>query len=62
MKKIELTAICDLGNGVDLYQSGIYVFETATLKECIELMENGIRGHKVTRIEFKTGYENDKEV
>lgn len=62
MKKIELTAICNLGNGVDLVQSGIYVFETATLKECIELMENGIRGHKVTRIEFKTGYENDKEV
>ena len=62
MKRIELTAICDLGNGVELGQTGIYVFETATLKECIELMENGIRGHKVTRIEFKTGYENDKEV
>lgn len=43
-------------------QTGIYVFETATLKECIELMENGIRGHKVTKIEFETGYENDKEV
>lgn len=62
MKKIELTAICNVGNGVDLVQSGIYVFETTTLKECIELMENGIRGHKVTKIEFKTGYENDKEV
>lgn len=62
MKKIELTAICDLGNGVQMGQTGIYVFETATLKECIELMENGIRGHKVTRIEFKTGYENDKKV
>lgn len=62
MKKIELTAICDLGNGVVLGQTGIYVFETTTLKECIELMENGIRGHKVTKIEFKTGYENEKEV
>lgn len=62
MKKIELTAICDLGDGVVLGQTGIYVFETATLKECIELMENGIRGHKVTRIEFETGYENDKKV
>jgi len=54
MKKVELTAICDLGNEVEVCQNGIYVFETATLKECIELMENGIRGHKVTRIEFKT--------
>ena len=54
MKKVELTAICDLGSGVQMSQSGIYVFETTTLKECIELMENGIRGHKVTRIEFKT--------
>ena len=62
MKKIELTAICDLGNGVVLGQTGIYVFETTTLKECIELMENVIRGHKVTKIEFKTGYENEKEV
>lgn len=62
MKKVELTAICDLGNDVEVCQSGIYVFETTTLKECIELMENGIRGHKVTRIEFKTGYENDKKV
>ena len=54
MKKIELTAICDLDNGVQLGQTGIYVFDSTTLKECIELMENGIRGHKVTRIEFKT--------
>ena len=62
MKKVELTAICDLDNHVEVCQNGIYVFETTTLKECIELMENGIRGHKVTRIEFKTGYENDKKV
>lgn len=62
MKKIELTALCDLGDGVVLGQTGIYVFETTTLKECIELMENGIRGYKVNRIEFKTGYENDKKV
>lgn len=62
MKKIELTAICDLGNGLVLGQTGIYVFETTTLKECIELMENDIRGHKVTKIEFKTGYEENKEI
>lgn len=53
---IELRAICKLDDGTELIQTGIYVFDTATLRQCIELMKNGVNGKKITSIEFDTGY------
>lgn len=41
-----------LNDGTEVVQTGIYVFESATLKSICELMENGINGHKVTSVEF----------
>lgn len=52
MRKVELRAIMKLNDGTEAVQTGIYVFESTTLKSVCELMENGIRGHKVTSVEF----------
>jgi len=52
MKTVELRAIMKLEDGTDMVQTGIYVFDSATLKSICELMENGIKGHKVTSVEF----------
>ncbi len=69
MRTVELRAIMRLDDGRELVQTGIYVFESATLKSICELMENGIRGHKVTSVEFdlwdveepkKTGEKNNE--
>lgn len=52
MRKVELRAVMKLDDGTEMVQTGIYVFESATLKSICELMENGINGHKVTSVEF----------
>ena len=60
-KTIELRAIWNLSDGTEGVQTGIYVFNTTTLQECIDLMKGyADRGEKVPdRIEFSTNEEDD---
>lgn len=52
---VELCAIWEMPDGTEMVQTGIYVFDTMSLKECKDLMMGyAERGEKVPdRIEFR---------
>ena len=63
-KTVELRAIVDF-NGIDIVQTGIYVFEDTTLAMIRDLMSNGIdldgRRWPVKTIEFDQNDEEEDE-